>query len=106
MVFLLAGPATNIASLLVLKGEFGKRILAVYLLAIMVGSVAAGVLFDVFFEGAVTAEAVAPMHHHHGASPVEITLTIVFLLLTLLSFHRTNLAGRIKTRILRLVRNP
>jgi uncharacterized membrane protein YraQ (UPF0718 family) len=106
MVFLLAGPATNIASLFVLKGEFGKRILAVYLLAIMVGSVAAGVLFDVFLGTTVTAEAVAQKHHHHGASPLEITLTIAFLLLTLLSFHRTNLAGKIKTRILRLVRNP
>lgn len=106
MVFLLAGPATNVASLIVLRSEFGPRILAVYLGAIMVVSVVAGVFFDVVFGAGFSAESVVAKHHEHSASALQLAATVVFLLLTLQSFHRTNLAGRIKTRILRLVRNP
>jgi hypothetical protein len=104
MVFLLAGPATNLASLLVLRGEFGRRMLAAYLIVIMVGSVVAGALFDTFLGGSVSAATVAQRHHEHGSPVFETACTILFLALTLLSFHRTNLAGRLKTRILRLVR--
>lgn len=46
LVFLLAGPATNITSLTVLAGTLGKRSTAIYLLAIAVFSVACGVLLD------------------------------------------------------------
>jgi len=106
MVFLLAGPATNIASLFVLRGEFGPRLLAVYLGVIMVGSVAAGALFDMLLGAQFSVEALAGHGHTHGVSPLKIAATAVFLLFTLKSFHRTNLAGRLKTRILRLVRNP
>jgi uncharacterized membrane protein YraQ (UPF0718 family) len=102
MVFLLAGPATNIASLFVLKGEFGKRILALYLVAIGAGSVLLGVLFDALLGGTVTAAAVAEKHHQHGSSPLEIGATVLFLLLILASFKRTNIIRRVKTSILKL----
>ncbi len=47
LVFLLAGPATNIATLAVVKKELGKGVLAVYLLGIAVASIAFGLLTDV-----------------------------------------------------------
>ena len=46
LVFLLAGPATNITSLTVLFGILGKRATAIYLLAIAVMAVICGLLLD------------------------------------------------------------
>jgi len=46
LVFLLAGPATNIASLTVLTGVLGKRATAIYLAAIAVCAVLFGLLVD------------------------------------------------------------
>lgn len=46
LVFLLVGPATNMASLTVLTGMLGKRATAIYLGSIMVMAVAAGLLLD------------------------------------------------------------
>ena len=105
MVFLLAGPATNIASLFVLRGEFGKRLLTVYLVAIAVGSVAAGVAFDAFLGHTISAADVARRHHEHGAGAKEIAATVVFLVLVISSFRRTDLLGRIRTRVAGTPRN-
>jgi len=46
LVFLLAGPATNIASLTVLVGVLGKRATAIYLTAIAVSAVFFGLIVD------------------------------------------------------------
>jgi uncharacterized membrane protein YraQ (UPF0718 family) len=46
LVFLLAGPATNITSLTVLIGVLGKRATAIYLTSIAVVAVAAGLVVD------------------------------------------------------------
>lgn len=49
LVFLLVGPATNMASISVLVGLLGKRSTALYLLAIAVMSVLCGLLLDVIY---------------------------------------------------------
>lgn len=49
LVFLLAGPATNIASLTVLTGVLGKRAAAIYLAAIAVCAVVFGMVLDWFY---------------------------------------------------------
>jgi hypothetical protein len=46
LVFLLAGPATNIASLTVLAGTLGKRATAIYLASIAVCAVLFGLILD------------------------------------------------------------
>jgi uncharacterized membrane protein YraQ (UPF0718 family) len=46
LVFLLAGPATNVTSLTVLLGILGKRATVIYLLAIGIFSVAFGLILD------------------------------------------------------------
>ena len=46
LVFLLAGPATNIASLTVLTGVLGKRATAIYLTTIAVSAVCFGLIVD------------------------------------------------------------
>jgi uncharacterized membrane protein YraQ (UPF0718 family) len=50
LVFMLTGPATNIATLMVIKNELGKRELALYLLAIISSALIAGLILDVLFE--------------------------------------------------------
>lgn len=46
LVFLMAGPATNLATLGVVRQEFGGRTLAIYLGTIVFGSIGAGLLFE------------------------------------------------------------
>lgn len=46
MVFLLAGPVTSYGTILVLKKEFGTKILLVYLLSVSIGSLTLGYLFS------------------------------------------------------------
>lgn len=49
LVFMLTGPATNIATLMVIKNELGKRELMLYLIAIVVSAVSAGLILDWLF---------------------------------------------------------
>lgn len=46
IVFLLSGPATNMATITTLTKHYGGRFMAIYLGSIAVGSVAAGAVFD------------------------------------------------------------
>ncbi len=50
LVFLLAGPATNIATLAVIKRELGPRVLAAYLAGISFSSLALGLATDLIVE--------------------------------------------------------
>jgi hypothetical protein len=60
LVFLLAGPATNVTSLTVLVGVLGKRATGIYLSAIAVSSVLLGLLLDwVYSVFGISARAVA-----------------------------------------------
>jgi uncharacterized protein len=101
MVFLLAGPATNIGSLFVLRGVFGARILAVYVLMIAASSIALGALLDLLI-GSLHVTMAAPAHEH-GTSPLAITCTLALLVWTLLSFHRSRLIPRMRDGLVRLL---
>ena len=60
LVFLLAGPATNMASITVLLGTMGKRATAIYLTSIAVCSVLLGLAVDqVYIALGISAKAVA-----------------------------------------------
>jgi uncharacterized membrane protein YraQ (UPF0718 family) len=50
LVFMLTGPATNIATLIVIKNELGKRELGLYLLAIISSALVSGLMLDFLFE--------------------------------------------------------
>lgn len=88
MVFLLAGPATNIAGLLVLNKQFGARVLSGYLLAIAVCSVLAGAILDRLLGPGYTLPVATLEHVHESASPLQITCTILFATLALISIAR------------------
>jgi uncharacterized membrane protein YraQ (UPF0718 family) len=101
MVFLLAGPATNIASLVVVRGEFGNRIFAGYLAALVLASVAFGALLD-WLLGNVSVSAAMPAHIHGGESKPGMAFTLVFLLWTVVSAYRSRLLPRTWVAIARV----
>ncbi len=61
LVFLMAGPATNIATVGAVGRAFGTRVLIIYLVTIAVFSIVFGLFFDF-----VIAAAPSVMHHEHG----------------------------------------
>jgi len=73
IVFLIAGPATNVATLTVFTKVLGRRTVVIYLAAIVVVSFAFGALFQVAFPNAelpLTAQATVDGHAGHaGAQP-------------------------------------
>jgi uncharacterized membrane protein YraQ (UPF0718 family) len=50
LVFMLTGPATNVATLMVIKKELGKRELSLYLLAIISSALVSGLILDFLFD--------------------------------------------------------
>lgn len=61
-VFLMAGPATNATSLIVLFNTLGKKDTIIYLITIVVGSILGGIFFDILlFDSFVNA--FKEMHH-------------------------------------------
>lgn len=88
LVFLLAGPATNLAGILVIARSFGRRALAVYLASIAVLTVLFGVLLDRLLGGSL-ANLSTPAAHEHGVSWIRIAATAGLLVLAAASFYRT-----------------
>ena len=79
LVFLMAGPATNVATIGAIYRAFGRRVLAIYLSVIIVGSVGFGWLFDRFF-GAWESELMA---HDHSAALWEVGAAVLLVALML-----------------------
>ena len=91
MVFLLAGPATNIAGLLVLHKQFGGHVLAGYLVAIAVCSVFAGALLDRIIGPGFTLPVAETINVHHTTAAYQIACTVVLVAVTTQSIVRTRL---------------
>lgn len=67
LVFLLAGPATNIGTLGIINKEFGRRALIAYLTAIVVGSIGLGLATDLLyteFGFSLASQTGAEAHNH------------------------------------------
>ena len=64
MVFLISGPATNLATMGAIYRVLGRRVLGKYLTTIAVGSVAFGLLFELVIDPGVS----IPAHMHDGHS--------------------------------------
>jgi len=90
LVFLIAGPATNVATVAVVGKMMGRRTLAVYLATLMIGSVAAGYAADAVFAAfpsLVPAVSLpdGPCHVTEVLGPFEIASGIVVL--GLVAYH-------------------
>ncbi len=97
MVFLLAGPATNVATVAVVRMEMGTRVAVLYLLGIAVSSIAAGLAVDAL-AGSLGIDVAAQLSASGEAVPAWIAATsgVVLGLLALRPLY-SRLAGRLST---------
>lgn len=76
LVFLMAGPATNIATIGAVYKGFGPKHLLNYLLTIILGSLVLAYCFDFLLAG----KGLGVMHHHHSESYASYLLLFFFAL--------------------------
>lgn len=91
LVLLLAGPAVNSASMLVVGHSFGKRTLGLYLLSIIIGAIVFGLCIDYFLpqDWFTISSAIVDNHHHHHLGFWDWTFIVVFLALLVNAYsHR------------------
>lgn len=88
LVFLMAGPATNAATISVIGNTLGKKSLIVYLGTIIVGSFAGGIILDQFFPASWFTGIIAMGHDHHMlpawlmiSSTIILTILIIYTLI-------------------------
>lgn len=100
LVFLLAGPATNMASVIVLGKHLGKAALAVYLTCIAVISILMGLILDGLL---ATVDSplvrVSPAPAEIAPGPIKIAAAVVFVLLSLASLRRIRAFHSVVTRV-------
>ena len=77
LIFLMAGPATNAATIGAVHRTFGKRRTIIYLASIIIGSVGGAFLFEAIWGNSTTMRMDAM--HQHGFSLVEYSTAIVLL---------------------------
>jgi len=78
LVFMLAGPATNVATLMVIKNELGARSLIGYLTGVIFTALATGLIFDAllsYFDISIAVE----MGSHDDMTSLLYTLSAVIL---------------------------
>jgi uncharacterized membrane protein YraQ (UPF0718 family)/copper chaperone CopZ len=92
LVFLMAGPATNVATIGAVYHGLGRRVLVIYLGVVAVMSVVFGLTFDwILADGG----GAGPMHHHAEAGLLGVLSGIALLgLLSILLVRRGALWGR------------
>ena len=97
LVFLMAGPATNVATIGAVHRGFGRRVLAIYLGVVIVGSATLGLAFDAVW-GATT---VAAIHEHHTSWWAQISAIALvgilawFAMQDLLSAYRSMTVSKV-----------
>jgi hypothetical protein len=99
LVFLLAGPATNVTSITVLLGLLGKRATAIYLASIAVVSIACGLILDqVYAFLGISAQAVAGQAAEIIPLWAQVLGAMILLLMSAGPLYRTlrSLAGRLR----------
>lgn len=91
LVFLMAGPATNVATITVIGKVMGKKVLGVYLISIIGGALLSGILMDLLLPAHWFT---MPLHNLHQAHEHGLPLWlkgasgIVLLVLTLYAIFR------------------
>jgi len=94
IVFLIAGPATNIATIGLIYKSFGKLFTTVYLASVSIGSIVCAV----FFGSVITIHLPDTVHHHGGGNIMALIGAIIFSLL-LLSFAYRDIKSAITAKL-------
>lgn len=103
LTFLMSGPATNAASLVVLQKILGRKGVALYLVVIAACALGAGYLLDWIYSvsGIRAAAQVRPgVHAHSGIHAWAALATLAFLVLLSRGLYR-GFAGRIRLQMLK-----
>ena len=90
LVFLMAGPATNAATMAVIGKNLGNKTLWIYIGALVAGSLLFGLVIDYLLPGAWFLPLAGMVHgHEHGFLPYwfEISCAIILIILLLNSFY-------------------
>jgi uncharacterized membrane protein YraQ (UPF0718 family)/copper chaperone CopZ len=91
-IFLVVGPATNVATMTLIGRVLGKKILAIYLSVISISAVVGGFLLNWLYTFMEIPQ-VKMMHHHHDSKGVMIYIFAgAFLILLLASLYRKYIA--------------
>lgn len=111
IVFLLTGPATNPATLLIVGRHFGRRTVAIYLSTVFAASFGAGLVLNRVLP--TTATMTPPPASSGWRTLIEVSSAIVLLVLTVFVLRRRGIRGDLRdlagqardvTRALRAVR--
>jgi len=81
LVFLMAGPATNIATLGIIGKELGKRSLGAYLSAVIITALAAGLILD-YFVDTLNIDIQAQLSASHEMLPEWLAWASIFILVS------------------------
>ncbi|MCX7703202.1 MAG: permease [Planctomycetota bacterium] len=87
LVFLLVGPATNIAALLSLWRILGRKFVLLYLLSLMLSTLFVAYFYDAIFKTKVTSQQASLPCHATVSEPLFNQLSGISLLLLLLIIH-------------------
>jgi uncharacterized membrane protein YraQ (UPF0718 family)/copper chaperone CopZ len=103
IVFLMAGPATNAATMTVIGNVFGRRTLVLYLISIIAGAYFFGVIVNEFLPREWFLNPLANFHagpHEHGFLPMWLNLGSGVLLggLILYALYNKYISGYLKSR--------
>lgn len=83
LVFLLVGPATNAATMLIVGRDLGRRSLVIYLATIAVLAIGCGLVTDQILGSVTAIEGAVCVRHHESAGILAIAAAIALTLLTL-----------------------
>lgn len=90
LVLLMAGPAVNVASMLVISKVMGRKTLFLYLLSIITGAVVFGLCIDYLLPREWFTAPLMQMHscHEEGLSLVKMVCSVAFFLLLINAFYQ------------------
>ena len=88
LVFLLVGPATNMASLLVLRRELGTRVVSIYVAAVALTALALGALTNFAYNALELPPVKEVVGHAHGTSLLGGLAAGVLIALFVAGFYR------------------
>lgn len=88
LVLLMAGPAANIASMMVIGKVLGKKTFIIYLLTLVIGAIGFGLFIDNFLPAAWfdVSNFSAMAHHHHAGAFYYVKVACSFILFFLLAY--------------------
>lgn len=110
LVLLMAGPATNAATITVIKKVFGNKTLFSYLGSIILGALTFGVLINQFLPRSwfPISEHAHHMHHTHELLPEWLQIASAILLIALIvnGYIRKYIKAKNQTKAIKINTNP